>query len=291
MSLSVLPREIKEVLINYCVGDAPINNVKNEMKVYAAPLLTLSLVSTLFKNLCEKDLSIITRKFQLINKFSQGQTSYEEDANPKKQAKPEKILPSPQLCDALMAGMQKYFKKTVYDCSANISQQKFDAQTALDINDIITLMPQSLDYIYKVRYLKNYLRRGHVPVGERSGMRAQPTIVGNETYTPLALACLNEEVPFEIIKRILLSKNGNNLNETFREYQERRPGVKMPLLAHVSSERYQEIKALFKEVFFEKSGVKFALLGQTDAQSVFGKLPKELVQKIVDLSIQDCPNL
>lgn len=217
MSFSALPTDLVNTIVDFCKEEMPINNTVNALKSYAKPLFDLSLVCKDLKNCCEVGLANGARKFELISKYSIYQKQYEHECSKAETQGNKTPVPSPHLCDALMTDVEGVYHYATN--SIKNSQKGYNSKTEKDINDIMTLMPQSIGYL-----LTNEITKGsskEIP-GRR---RQQPTILGYVKYSTLALACLNPHVSLDIIKTLL--RNGESLDEKNFVTRQRK---KIPLL-------------------------------------------------------------
>lgn len=305
-----LPLEINDSIFDQ-VLEQP--HSEKSLKTYARTLCNLSQVSKHFEAVVDDELKA-ARKFHLINKYNFFKEQYE---NFSKFTQGRLVLIEiPFLCNALGSGVNvNYYPFT---SSPVGTFTNYSEEIEKDISDIIRLFPQSLDFTRKNTYTKSYCGgrkvqdhyiyiNGRIKYnGEHQRnifkdsdnekkaskllhckkiLAAHPTCVGEETYTPLFLACINSDVSLHIIEKIAILKNGKNLNEKFEPAQMKHL-MKGPLLDYleqnIDNERFEDIKNLFKKVFFITSGIADIIIVNKDrqGQSYFNMLPKEIVYEI-----------
>lgn len=164
VSFSSMPQEIhKQIVKNF----NPTIITRQEVKECGRCIVLLSLTCKQFKTFCEDQLKVLIRINELLNKYSTYQVDYENGINNSEISQStEKMFGvsypggNPQLIDIFMSTLQ------------------YSEVIKKDINDIIKLIPQSLN-----------CRMGSLRLRTRV-----PT---------LAIACFKPKVPLEIVKLLL----------------------------------------------------------------------------------------
>jgi hypothetical protein len=215
MSLALVPVEIKKLIVNFI---HPSNMTCQEVKNCGRFIVNLSLINKEFKGACAEKIENLKKIQALIIKYSVYNCEYAEDLQArnlywvKKKYKARYPGGNPQLLDALLTGSH-------FICA----KHRFAAYTPEienDIKTIIALTPQSMNCILGKLRCWNY-----VP--------------------PLAMACINKEIPLHMIDFLL--ENGANPNATFDEVGTDCDILQLLKGFSIDSDRVAAIKELFKK--------------------------------------------
>lgn len=301
---SRLPEDVKAEILAYIPEGMPVNNQEEALKSYAKPLAALALVSEDFSPF-NQELSVATKKFKLIQKYSRYQEKYEAQCE-KEEAKGNlSPVASPYLCDALSSGLfsnsssgyLNHAQPSVKFSNGGPEWQRKERIESLnqDISDMIDLMPEGVNYT-----LSNYISKqpkgpqasayranlesipkkstsSRQPLSRKKPLHsATPTSVRTDHYSALDLACINPHVSLKNVEKILLKTI---------EFKELNLNQAETLLANlenkVQPERLEAIQEILKRHFFKMSGANLIMAAnQKDAGSQFSRLPSEVVDII-----------
>lgn len=193
MTFSLIPIELNYRAVSFIQPKkfTPEKFTSNAIKGYARQLTAISLVNQEFNQICSKRLEKLKKINAFINKYSKYNHEYEHpwrDLETNEEFDPKG---NPQLLDALFTGHE--LRHDVFT-GRRLPNDKstFDTYTTEieeDIQEIVKLMPQSIGCI-----LGTLRCRNDVP--------------------PLAIACINVNIPLHIIEFLL--QQGANPNATLK---------------------------------------------------------------------------
>lgn len=218
MSFSLLPVQLHYHTVSFF----QLTKVTStQIKAVAIQLVNLSLVNKKFNQICSEKLKTLKKINDLVNKYSKYNRKYERSLTDWLTG--AELVPkgNPQLLDALFTGCRFPFAESTFEA--------YTPEIEQDIKDIVKLTPQSMNCI-----LGTLRCRYFVP--------------------PLAVACVNVNIPLHIVEFLL--QQGANPKATL-ELNNCPISILADLrddLNEVDPQRFAAIKTLF--IKYSGAGVK-----------------------------------
>lgn len=204
MLLSSMLPELTEVTLSFAISFAEPNN--GNIKSYAAEICKFAFVNHEFSRVCAPTLKNLKEKFHLFEaKYSgsNGRYSMFKEKDPLN----AKFLGNPQLLTALTRGLHPH------------PELEVTPEIEADLESMINLMPKSLNH-----GLKGF-------------------IYDDDTLPPLAIACINHEIPLGFIE--FLIKKGANLDVNMRHLEEKRH--------YFDDERFENVMELVNKYYLSQN--------------------------------------
>jgi hypothetical protein len=202
-----MPTELNYHIIGFI--HEPTKPTSRDIKSCARHLENISLFNKKFSQICSKGLQVLKKIDGLVNKYSKYNVNYEnlrENWMTDREFDPKG---NPQLLDALFTGCRFPFADSTF--------QEYTPEIEQDIKDIVKLTPRSMNCVLGALRCRNEV-------------------------SPLAAACINNNIPLHIVEFLL--QQGANPKVTLK-LNGRDISLLADLEGNIDAARFSAIRELF----------------------------------------------